>query len=344
MKINSYLIYTRWWVIINIEEIKAYITKRETKQIEFKSYMNARSKKDLMDVITKETIAFANSEGGYILLGVEDDGTITGCINYDKQNIIESIYDRTVPKLFTDIEELEIEGKVILVIKVSKSNTTISKTSGESYKRLGKNSKPMFAEQIQENKFLNNNADYSNTILPQSSDEFINYLEVYKFKERVKLRNPESTLINLTDKALLSDLGFVRSVNGENKLTLAGLLFVGKDEAIKKYIPQAEVIYLHYNKSNVVEYDKRIDLRTTILGVLDRLTDIIEDNNKLINIQIGLFRVELKDYPKNVFQEALLNAIAHRNYLNSGAIYVKHYDNKLIIENPGGFSIINLLS
>jgi len=47
--------------------------------------------------------------------------------------------------------------------------------------------------------------------------------------------------------------------------------------------------------------------------------------------------MEVKDYPKHIFQEALLNAISHRDYTSNGAIYVKHYHNKLVIENPGGF-------
>jgi ATP-dependent DNA helicase RecG len=54
-------------------------------------------------------------------------------------------------------------------------------------------------------------------------------------------------------------------------------------------------------------------------------------------LQVGLFRMEVKDYPKHVFQEALLNAISHRDYTSNGAIYVKHYHDSLVIENPGGF-------
>ena len=100
------------------EELNQIIDKGETREIEFKSWIKAKSKKDLMGVITKEAVALANTFGGYILVGVEDNGQITGCNDYDIQNIIESIYDRTVHKLFTDIEEVELVGKTILVIKV----------------------------------------------------------------------------------------------------------------------------------------------------------------------------------------------------------------------------------
>lgn len=59
--------------------------------------------------------------------------------------------------------------------------------------------------------------------------------------------------------------------------------------------------------------------------------------NKIVNVQVGLFRLEVAEFPEKVFQEALLNALAHRDYQNSGAVYVKHYPDKVVIENPGRF-------
>lgn len=56
-----------------------------------------------MNILANESIGFANTDGGIILVGIEDDGKVTGCDDYDEQNIIEGIYDKTIPKLFTDI-------------------------------------------------------------------------------------------------------------------------------------------------------------------------------------------------------------------------------------------------
>lgn len=68
----------------------------------------------------KEIVALSNSNGGYLLIGVEDDKTITGCKNYDLQNIVESIYDRTIPNIFTKAETIRINDKDVIVIKVEK--------------------------------------------------------------------------------------------------------------------------------------------------------------------------------------------------------------------------------
>lgn len=66
-------------------------------------------------------------------------------------------------------------------------------------------------------------------------------------------------------------------------------------------------------------YNLKEQLKTTVVSTLDRLTQIIEDSNTIINIEIGLFRIEVK----HIFQEALLNAISHRDYISSRVIYVK---------------------
>lgn len=319
---------------MNIEEI---ISKGERIDVEFKSWEKIKNKKELIKILVKESVAMANTNGGVILLGVEDNGDITGCKDYDIQYILEGIYDRTIPKLFNNIEEVFINNKVILIINIIKGNNVYATSSGQIYKRLGKNTKPMFPEEYSmiQSKKVNN--DFSNIIIDESKEEDIDTLEVYKIKERLKARDPESTLPFLDDKSFLKDLFLIKEKEGKIKLTVAGLLFVGKESSMSRILPQAEIIYLHYSDNNKTEYDKRIDLKSPIISSLDRITEIIDLNNPITNIQIGLFRLEVKDFPKNVFQESILNAICHRDYKSNGAIYIKHYSDKIIIENPGGF-------
>ena len=88
-------------------------------------------------------------------------------------------------------------------------------------------------------------------------------------------------------------------------------MFVGKKTSIKKFLPQAEVIYLKYKNESDIEYNTRLDLKQPIITILDRLTEKIQNDNKILNIQIGLFRMEVADYSEKVFQEALLNALSH---------------------------------
>lgn len=102
-------------------------------------------------------------------------------------------------------------------------------------------------------------------------------------------------------------------------------------------MPQAEVIYLHYSSDNLEEYDSRMDMKLPLITIIDKLTDRIKTYSKIQNIQVGLFRLEVDEFPERVFQEALLNALSHRDYQSNAAVYVKQYPDRIVIENPGGF-------
>ena len=322
---------------MNIIDFERLLIAGESLTVEFKTWIHAKDMRERISLVVDELVAFANAKGGTVYLGVEDDGTVTGCKDYDIQRIMESIYDRTRPALFTEIEVIQYKGKDILAIKVERDGTTYATSDGRCLKRLGKNSKPYYPDEMS-NKYTSiQNPDFSSQILADSNIEDINILEIYNLKEKLKIRDPKSTLSGLEDMSFLRDLGLIKKDEQVDRLTVAGLLFVGKETAINRLLPQAEVIYLHYSANNLEEYDARLDLKQPIISIIDRLTEKIQNTNKIVNVQVGLFRLEIEDFSEKVFQEALLNALAHRDYLNTGAIYVKHYPDRIVIENPGSF-------
>ena len=319
---------------MNIDDFAEILKIGESINTEFKSWNKVSDMKKRINLAVDELIAFANNKGGTLYFGVEDNGEVTGCDgNYDLQNIIESIYEKTRPSIFVDPEEIEYNGKKVIALTVASDGTT----DGRCLKRLGKNSKPFYPDEMSNRYSEIQSSDFSGRILSDSTEDDINKLEVYKLKEKLKARNPESTLADMDDIAFLRDLALVKSDSGNIKLTVAGLLFVGKEQAINRLLPQAEVIYLHYSESNLEEYDARLDMKAPIISVIDRLSEKIQDSNRIVNVQVGLFRLEIVDFPEKVFQEALLNALSHRDYQSQGAVYVKHYPDKIVIENPGAF-------
>lgn len=323
---------------MNIDDFAEILKIGESINTEFKSWNKVSDMKKRINLAVDELIAFANNKGGTLYFGVEDNGEVTGCDgNYDLQNIIESIYEKTRPSIFVDPEEIEYDGKKVIALTVASDGITHATTDGRCLKRLGKNSKPFYPDEMSNRYSEIQSSDFSGRILSDSTEDDINKLEVYKLKEKLKARNPESTLADMDDIAFLRDLALVKSDSGNIKLTVAGLLFVGKEQAINRLLPQAEVIYLHYSESNLEEYDARLDMKAPIILVIDRLSEKIQDSNRIVNVQVGLFRLEIVDFPEKVFQEALLNALSHRDYQSQGAVYVKHYPDKIVIENPGAF-------
>lgn len=323
---------------MTIAEFEKVLSEGENLTVEFKTWIYAKDMRERVSLAVDELIAFANAKGGTVYMGVEDDGTVTGCTEgYDTQKIMESIYDRTRPALFTEIEVIKYDGKDILAIKVERDGTTYATSDGRCLKRLGRNSKPYYPDEMSSKYTSVQSPDFSGQILADSTIEDVNVLEIYNLKEKLKMRDPSSSLPELEDVSFLRDLGLIKEDGDVDRLTIAGLLFVGKEAAINRLLPQAEVIYLHYSVNNLEEYDSRLDLKQPIISVIDRLTEKIQNSNKIVNVQVGLFRLEVEDFSEKVFQEALLNALSHRDYLNIGAVYVKHYPDRIVIENPGAF-------
>lgn len=88
---------------MNAKDLQQLIAKGESSTVEFKSWIKTKNTREIINLATKELVALTNANGGYVFLGVEDDGEITGCNNYDVQGLMESIYDRTRPAMYTEI-------------------------------------------------------------------------------------------------------------------------------------------------------------------------------------------------------------------------------------------------
>ena len=235
------------------DEFKKILDKGETDTVEFKSWVNAKNQREIISLAVDELIAFANCKGGTVYFGVEDNPIeVTGCDkNYDSQRIIEAIYDKTRPSLFTEIEDFEYNGKLIIAISVKSDGKIYTTTDGRCLKRLGKNSKPLYPDELSNVYSSIQNPDFSGRIISESTLDDVNRLEVYRLKEKLRIRDSKSTLPDLDDNDFLRDLQLTKFDGDVERLTVAGLLFVGKDASIQRMLPQAEVIYLHYSANNL---------------------------------------------------------------------------------------------
>jgi len=135
--------------------------------------------------------------------------------------------------------------------------------------------------------------DFSAKILKYTSEFDIDFHEVESLKLKIKSRDKDSTLYQEDDLSFLRDLRLIEDNNDGVRLTVAGLLFVGKKESIVKHLPQAEIILLTYNNDGQTEYNKRLELKVPLISAVDRIQQIFEDRNSIQNIQMGLFKLEV---------------------------------------------------
>lgn len=195
-------------------EFEAILSAGESTTVEFKSWIKASGMKERVKLAVDELIAFANTKGGTLFFGVEDDGTVTGCEKYDTQKLIESIYDKTSPPLFTEVEEIRYNQKNIIALSVKFDGVPYSTTDGRMLKRLGSSSKASYPAELGVRYASEQNPDFSAKIMSDSTMDDVNLLEIYNLKEKLKVRDPESTLIIEEDMAFLRDLGLIKNDDG----------------------------------------------------------------------------------------------------------------------------------
>jgi ATP-dependent DNA helicase RecG len=177
-------------------------------------------------------------------------------------------------------------------------------------------------------------ADFTAQTLDIGSEGF-DRNEIEKLKEFIKKKTPGSILLTQPEEEMLLTLGVLKRTKDSIRTTIAGLILLGQERVLRDVLPSAEVVYLHM--TDETEYDKRIDCAQPLLSLLTTLTAAIQEYNRILTVKIGLFDLEIPDFPLEVFREALINGLIHRDYGLLSPSYVRHYSNRLEISSPGGF-------
>ena len=324
------------------------LPKRETLTVEFKSDRKKLSDAEIFEAV----VAFANTEGGDLYLGIEDDGEVTGVhkLHESVTTVSAFIANNTMPPVSVRAEIIE-DKYPVLKISVPKSYSGIVATvSGKTiHRRLKANGEPenvalypsMFATRLSDLRLL----DYSAMPLLQSSIKDFDPLEVERLKRLITAYNGEKNLLDLSDEDLYKALGLVREQNNTLYPTITGILLVGKIDAIKRHIPTHAAVFQVLEGTDVKNND---DFVLPLLQTIERLNNNLEARNPEEEIQMGLFRMSIPEFDKRAIREALVNAFSHRDYSKMGRVRVTVNDDGLTIANPGGFiegvSINNLLT
>ena len=324
------------------------LPKKETLTIEFKSDRNKLQNSDIFDAV----VAFANTEGGDLYLGIEDSGEVTG-VHKDHKNhttLAAFIANNTLPPVSVRAEIIE-DIHPVLKISVPKSyNGIVATISGKVLRRRIKadgtpENVPMypaeFASRLSELRMI----DYSAMPVLECSIDDFDPLEIEHLRNVILSYNGERSLLDLSDEDLFKALGLVRDFNGQLVPTITGLLLIGRIDALKCHIPTHTSSFQVLSGTDVKVND---DMCLPLLSTIDKINTYMDAWNPEQEIEMGLFRISVPDFNKRAFREALVNAFSHRDYSKMGRVRIAINDDGLTIANPGGFiegvSIKNLLT
>lgn len=319
---------------MKIEEILA----GESKNIEFKEFLPARSSKYM-----KTIVAYANGQGGKLIIGVEDDSRkIVGIDKNDAFRIMDSlanaISDSCKPSIIPDIYMQTINGATIIVVEIEAGRQRPYYLISEGlehgvYVRVAGTTRAADEVMMKELLFEGNNRFFDKTICLglQAEEKDINQL--CQQMKQVALRNcrsdEEKALVkDVTAKQLLS-WGVLVEHEGKIAPTNAYAILTGAD-------------ILHCTFQCAVFKDNKRIIFVDRREFSGPVQDIIEDayNFVLRNIHLGaeingLYRQDVYEIPPAAIRELIINAAVHRSYLDNNNIQVAIFDNRLEITSPG---------
>lgn len=325
------------------------IPMAEAIDIEFKSDKKSYSDSDLIDAV----VGIANTAGGVLYLGVEDDGTITGVneTHKDAVRMTALIANKTVPSVAVRTEIVSEEEKEVLKIEIPRSRSIVSASSGKILRRRLKldgtpEVVPMYAYEIPSRLSELGMLDFSAQPLPGA---VLNDLDP---NQRIRLRKiiqnrqgGEKKLLELPDDELDIALRLVTENSGKYVPTVAGMLLIGKEERISELIPTAKASFQVMDGLNVRMNE---DSSKPLLELFETYETYLKAWNPERETEYGLFRIPIPEFDWAAFREGLVNAFCHRDYTMLGNVRVLIDDEGMVISNPGGFidgvNIKNLLT
>lgn len=323
------------------------IPQSESLTVEFKS-----DKKKLPDKeLVLAAVCLANTDGGVIYLGVEDDGPPTG-LHPDHQDITgltAMIANRTVPPLSVRADLISNSGARIARVRVPQSDRLVATTDGTLQRRRlqadgSPECVPFLPHEFASRESDLRLSDYSALPVAGIDADALDPTERHRLRQAIERYRGDRSLLGLDDVELDGALGLTRSEGGRRVPTVAGLLLIGREPAIREHLPTHEAAFQVLEGTDVRVNDF---FRWPLIRLFERIEEQFTARLSEREIQVGLFRVPVPNVERHAFREALVNALTHRDYTRLGAVYIRWQTAALSISSPGGFvegvSLENLL-
>ena len=302
---------------MNKKGLEFILQEGEGQFIEFKESFDPKN-------LAKEIVAFVNSQGGRVFLGVDDQGRVKGVQATNKlKSQIQDLARNCDPPIHVRLEEI---GNV-LIIEVDEGINKPYKCSAGFFLRQGSSSQKLSTDEIRD--FFNKEGKI---LFDEGINDDFSFEEGFnksKFEDFVKRARLSRTI---SDEDILKNIG-VLTKNG--KFRNAGVLFFCDN--IEKFFRHAIVTCVLYKGTDKYKIIDRKDFTEDAISNYNGTMAFLMRNLRLeYEIKAGP-REEILEIPQEALREAIVNAMAHRDYNEKGAnVQIDIFDDRVEISNPGG--------
>jgi ATP-dependent DNA helicase RecG len=313
-----------------LEELDGWLSEPEGERLEFKE-----AKANFhFETLAKYCAALSNEGGSKMIFGVTDrrPRRVVGSAAFDEPG-------RTVAGLINRLgiqitsEEIHHANGRVLVFHVPPRPVGVPiQCDGVFWSRAGDELRPLSPDRLRR-VFEESGPDFSAELHPDAGLGDLDPALIERFREMWMRKSGNAALSSITSRQLLGDAELLAG----DKITHAALVLFGTRSALGRRFGQAELVFEYRSSEASVPFQQRIEFRSGFLGYLDELWATINLRNEVLHYREGFFVGDIPAFNEAVVREAVLNALAHRDYRLPGSIFVRQFPRRLEIVSPGGF-------
>lgn len=334
---------------MNPEQVTSLIAQGEKFTVEFK---RATSKSVLNDRELVETVVcMANGAGGHVLLGVEDDGSVTGAGprhdgRTDPDLLSALVLNRTDPPLAVGVSVIPVDDVEVVVIDVPDAPSVVGTKDGVFKRRATRvdgspECIPYRPHDMLSAGFSLTGRDYAAVPAREATLADLDPAEFDRLRRLAATSGGDSVLQAASDTEICRAL---RVLDGEGEVTLGAVLLFGRPQALERYVPSAECLFQELDGGRIKTNESR---RVPLLRAAEELYALLDARNTEDEVMVGLHRLGIPRIPRSTLREAIANALVHRDYAELGPITVQLTEDEFRTSSPGGFppgiSLLNLM-
>lgn len=301
--------------MLNLKDVELLAREGEGLTTEFKEKYTSR--------IDEDIVAFANTKGGTILLGVRDDGTIPGeTLTNDLKARINSLARNCKPSLSVTAAQ----AGTVVAVEVPEGNEKPYSCGSGYFRRLNGSTQKMSHEEIRIMFRENDPFPFEERTARGFTSDDLSRAKVLAFTKTAGVNISKTSTIDFLRSLKVAD---------ENSVKNAGILFFAKN--VHGFLHQAQMTLIAFKGTERLDIYDRLDVRDDLSTQFNQAILFLE---KHLNVRSEIKRLDREDIyeiPFEALREGLLNALMHRDYSITGTqVSVDVFDDRVEITNPGG--------
>jgi len=289
------------------------------------------------DILAETMVAFANADGGMVVMGIDLRGKPTNTLTpEDAELALRQAIPQCRPPVVVDWQQEDVDGQWIVTLQVARSPELHALVDGRVLVRHRTENRPMGGEAIRQLAATKSSGDFEMDVVPGAGllDFDRHILDEY---QKYRIERGRKVPAGGIEEHLV-DIGAMTS---DGEITVTGLLLFGKRP--QTYLPQSGVVFVKFygkeprGRDGLAGYGRRVELEGPLVKVMERAWGLVWEEMRVEAVVTGLKREELPEYPRFAVREALVNALCHRDYrLKGRRVEIRMYEDRLEVISPGG--------